>query len=103
MPIIILDIQKQELYKLIQQLVQDQKSFTVEAEQSTKKMKAQELSFSIAQKKYEKGMISSIELYQVKNLYTTAQNENLQVKLQLKVTEKTLDFYRGLPVFSIKN
>ncbi|MET2985347.1 TolC family protein [Aureibaculum conchae] len=96
-----LDIQKQELYKLIQQLVQDQKSFSVEVEQSTKKMKAQELSFSIAQKKYEKGMISSIELYQAKNLYTKAQNENLQVKLQLKVTEKTLDFYKGLPVFNL--
>jgi len=94
-----LDIQKQELYKLIQQLVQDQKSFRVETEQSTKKMKAQELSFSIAQKKYEKGMISTIELFQAKNLYTTAQNENLQVKLQLMVTEKTLDFYKGLPVF----
>ncbi|WP_117883509.1 TolC family protein [Aureibaculum luteum] len=94
-----LDIQKQELYKLIQQLVQDQKSFTVESEQSTKKMKAQELTFAIAQKKYEKGMINAIELYQAKNLYTTSQNENLQVKLQLKVTEKTLDFYKGLPVF----
>ncbi|MDY7393874.1 TolC family protein [Aureibaculum sp. 2210JD6-5] len=97
-----LDIQKQELYKLIQQLVQDQKSFTIESEQSTKKMTAQELSFAIAQKKYEKGMISTIELYQAKNLYTTAQNENLQVKLQLKITEKTLDFYKGLPVFDIE-
>jgi len=96
-----LDIQKQELYKLIQQLVQDQKSFSVESEQSTKKVKAQELSFSIAQKKYERGMISAIELYQAKNLYATSQNENLQVKLQLKVTEKTLDFYRGLPVFNL--
>lgn len=99
-----LDIQKQELFKLIQQLFQDQRSFSIESEQSTKKMKAQELSFAIAQKKYEKGMISTIELFQAKNLYTTSQNENLQVKLQLKVTEKTLDFYKGLPVFdSIKN
>lgn len=103
-----LDIKKQELYKLIQQLVQDQESYLVEVGQSTKKMKAQELSFEIAQKKYEKGMISAIELYQAKNLFATAQNENLQVKLRLKVTEKTLDFYEGLPVFdsigySIKN
>lgn len=98
-----LDIQQQELYKLIQQLVQDQRSFRVETDQSNKKVEAQELSFSIAQKKYEKGMISAIELYQAKNLYATSQNENLQVKLQLIVTEKTLDFYRGLPVFdSIK-
>tara|TARA_R110002073_G_scaffold279026_1_gene443129 strand:- start:416065 stop:417417 length:1353 start_codon:yes stop_codon:yes gene_type:complete len=97
-----LNIKKQELYKLIQQLVQDKKAFVVESEQSTKKMKAQELTFSIAQKKYEKGMISAIELYQAKNLFATSQNENLQVKLQLKITEKTIDFYKGLPIFNIK-
>ncbi len=98
-----LDIQQQELYKLIQQLVQDLKATETEVAQSEKKMKAQELTHTIARKKFEKGMISAIELYQAKNLYATSQNENLQVKLQLEITEKTLDFYKGLPVFdSIK-
>jgi len=99
-----LDIQKQELYKLIQELVQGQKAMGKESEQSTQKMKAQELTFAIAQKKYEKGMISGLELYQAKNLYTQSQNENLQVRLRLKVNKSTLDFYNGLPVFnSIRN
>jgi len=99
-----LDIQKQELYKLIQELVQGQKAMGKESEQSTQKMKAQELTFAIAQKKHEKGMISGLELYQAKNLYTQSQNENLQVRLRLKVNKSTLDFYKGLPVFnSIRN
>ncbi len=99
-----LDIQKQELYKLIQELVQGQKAMGKESEQSGQKMKAQELTFKIAQKKYEKGMISGLELYQAKNLYTQSQNENLQVRLSLKVNKSTLDFYKGLPVFnSIRN
>lgn len=49
-----LKIQEQELYKLIQQLVQEKNALEVENLQSLKKLKAQELSFSIAQKKYEK-------------------------------------------------
>ena len=96
-----LKIQEQELYKLIQQLVQEKNALEVENLQSLKKLKAQELSFSIAQKKYEKEMISAVELYQAKVLYTTAQNENLQVQIRLKVNQSTLDFYNGLPVFTI--
>lgn len=96
-----LKIQEQELYKLIQQLVQEKNALEVENLQSLKKLKAQELSFSIAQKKYEKEMISAVELYQAKVLHTTAQNENLQVQIRLKVNQSTLDFYNGLPVFTI--
>lgn len=96
-----LKIQEQELYKLIQQLVQEKNALEVENLQSQKKLKAQELSFSIAQKKYEKEMISAVELYQAKVLFTTAQNENLQVQIRLKVNQSTLDFYNGLPVFNI--
>lgn len=96
-----LDLQKQELYQLIQQLVQEGNALKTEAEQSAQKKEAQGLSFKIAQKKYEKGLISAIELYQSKNLLANAQNENLQVRLRLKVNESTLAFYRGLPVFNI--
>lgn len=96
-----LNIQKQELNKLIQELVQNYKASKVEFEQTKQSEASRLLAFTIAQKKYEKGLISALELYQSKNLYTNAQNENLQIKLQLKVQEKTLDFYMGLPVFNI--
>ncbi len=95
------DLQEQELFKIIQQLVQQNDAFQVETEQSTKKMEAQALAFEIAQKKYEKGLINALELFQAKNLYGTAQNENLQVRIKLQLNQKTLDFYRGLPVFTI--
>ncbi len=96
-----LEIQEQELFKILQQLLQDQSSLITEYDQSRQKVRAQELSFTIAQKRYEKGMINALELFQAKNLYGTAQNENLEVSLRLKVNQKTLDFYRGLPVFNI--
>jgi outer membrane protein TolC len=96
-----LEIQKQELNKMIQELVQAFEATKIEFDQTKKGEESRLLAFSIAQKKYEKGMISTIDLYQSKNYYTNAQNETLQLQLKLEVQRKTLDFYLGLPVFNI--
>lgn len=96
-----LKTQEQELFQAIQQLVQDYNSLEVELIQSNQKMDAQNLAFTIAQKRYEKGLINALELFTAKNLYASAQNENLQVKLRSEINKSTLDFYRGLPVFDI--
>tara|TARA_R110002167_G_scaffold103346_29_gene267452 strand:+ start:1141 stop:2487 length:1347 start_codon:yes stop_codon:yes gene_type:complete len=96
-----LDIQKQVLYQTIEQLVQEYDALLVEYEQSTQKMDAQSLAFTIAQKRYEKGMINALELFTAKNLFASAQNENLQVRLRSEINKSTLDFYRGLAVFNI--
>lgn len=96
-----LDIQEQELYQTIQQLVQESNALRVEFQQSNKKVEAQSLAFTIAQKKYEKGLINALELFTAKNLFASAQNENLQVRLRFEINRSTLDFYRGLPVFNI--
>ena len=94
-----LNLQKQELYQLIEQLVQENTSLKTELEQSTKKVESQNLAYTIAQKRYEKGLINTLELFQAKNLYAAAQNENLQVRLRLQVNEKTLLFYEGAGIF----
>jgi outer membrane protein TolC len=96
-----LEVQEQELWQTIQQLVQDYTSLQVEFEQSNQKMEAQSLAFNIAQKRYEKGLINSLELFTAKNLLANAQNENLQVRLRSEVNKSTLDFYRGLPIFAV--
>jgi outer membrane protein TolC len=96
-------IQEQELYKTIQQLVQENNSLSAETAQSDKKVQSQQLAFTIAQKRYEKGLISALELFQAKTLFATAQNENLQVRLSAEVNINTLDFYKGLPIFNINN
>nr|WP_299343081.1 TolC family protein [Allomuricauda sp.] len=96
-----LEIQEQELFQLLQQLVQTNEALIAEYDQSNKRVQAQEIAFQIAQKRYEKGLLNAIELFQAKNLYGTAQNENLQVRLRLKVNESTIDFYNGLPIFNI--
>ncbi|MFS4468665.1 TolC family protein [Maribacter sp. 2210JD10-5] len=96
-----LDIQEQTLQQTIQQLVQEYNSLIVELAQSDKQVEAQNLAFTIAQKRYEKGLINALELFTAKNLFANAQNENLQVRLRSEINKSTLDFYRGLPVFDI--
>lgn len=98
-----LDVREQELQQTIQQLVLDYNSLVVEVAQSNQNVKAQSLSFTIAQKRYEKGLINALELFTAKNLFASAQNENLQVRLRSEINKSTLDFYRGLPVFNINN
>lgn len=95
-----LDLQEQELFQTIQQLVQEYNSLVVEYDQSFQNMEAQNLAFTIAQKRYDKGMISALDLFTAKNLFAIAQNDNLQVRLRAEVNKSTLDFYRGLPVFN---
>ncbi|TDT41813.1 outer membrane protein TolC [Maribacter spongiicola] len=97
-----LKTQEQVLFQAIQKLVQDYNSLLLELVQSNQKMEAQNLAFTIAQKRYEKGLINTLELFTAKNLYASAQNENLQVKLRSEINKSTLDFYRGLPVFNIE-
>lgn len=94
-------ITEQELYQIIQQLVQEHGALVAETSQTAKQMESQRLAFSIAQKRYEKGMINAIALGQAKTLFATAQNQNLQAKLRMRVNESTLDFYRGLQLFNI--
>ena len=96
-----LKTQEQVLFQTIQQLVQDYNSLLVELVQSNQKVEAQNLAFTIAQKRYEKGLINALELFTAKNLFASAQNENLQVRLRSEINKSTLDFYRGLPVFNI--
>lgn len=96
-----LDTQEQELYQTIQTLVQDYNSLLVEVEQSNQKIKAQNLAFTIAQKRYEKGLITAIELFTTKNLLATAKNENLQIQLKSQINKSTLNFYKGLSLFNI--
>lgn len=96
-----LEVQEQVLFQEIQQLVQNYNSLMVELEQSAQNVEAQRLAFTIAQKRYEKGLINAIELFTAKNLFANAQNVNLQVRLRSEVNKSTLDFYRGLPVFNL--
>ncbi|WP_298510470.1 TolC family protein [uncultured Kordia sp.] len=96
-----LKLQQQELNKVIQELTQAYEASKVEYSRTKQSEASQATVFAIAQKRYEKGLISILELRQAKTTYAVAQSNTLQVKLKLQVQQKTLDFYMGLPVFNI--
>jgi len=98
-----LDIRKQELQNIISELVQNYEASMAEYDQTKQRTLSRKLTFEIAQKRYDKGLINALELFTAKNLYATAQNENLQIKLKLQLQRKTINFYQGLPVFTINN
>lgn len=95
-----LERKKQELKQIIQNLILDQKSLHEELKLSALNIKAQELAFFTAQKRYEKGLISILELYQAKGEFSQSMNEFLQLKFQNIVNKTTLSFYAGIPVFN---
>jgi outer membrane protein TolC len=96
-----LEVQEQVLFQTIQELVQEHNALQVEMGQSDQNVEAQRMAFTVAQRRYENGMINGIALFTAKNLFASAQNENLQVRLRSEINKSTLDFYRGLPVFNI--
>ena len=94
-------VTEQELFQIIQQLVQERDALAAETSQTDKAVESQRIAFSIAQKRYEKGLINAIELGRAKNVYITAQNQDLQARLRFRVNRSTLEFYKGLPTFNI--
>lgn len=97
-----LNIQKQQLNQIIQELVQTQKATSAEYKLTQQNVSSSTLAFEIAQKRYDKGLITVLELNQAKNALASAQNSNLQAQLRLKVNLSTLQFYEGSPIFNIE-
>jgi outer membrane protein len=57
-----------------------------------------EESLLYTQKRFEVGMVTSVEYNTAKNEYTRAQSELLQAKYEYILRSKILDFYKGMPL-----
>ena len=93
----------QTVYKEIQKLIQKNKALLAEKQLNVKKIKSKELAFTIAQKKYKRDLITLYEMQSASNAYTKAKMEQLQIKIQLSIQKKTLDFYNGTFILPISN
>ena len=100
-----LRLKKQELREIIQGLMLEQKALNKEAQISSNNIQAQNLAFLTAQKKYENGLINILEFHQAKTTYSQSLTKDLEIKFRGIVTQSTLGFYYGLPIFKdlIKN
>lgn len=94
-----LEQEKQRVYKEIQRVIQKNEALLLEKESNDANLKAKELAYTVAQKKFDKGILSIYELQQSKNQFSMAQIEKIRIALQLKYQKKNIDFYSGIPVF----
>jgi outer membrane protein len=66
-----------------------------ELQQAERQMQADTLAFQAAQKKFDQGMISAVELYTTKNRLANTTSQVLHSKLTYEMKKRILDFYKG--------
>jgi outer membrane protein TolC len=96
-----LEQKKQEVYKIIQLILQKNTALKAENELQQHNVKSKEMAYSISLKKYQKGLLNLYELQQAKNRFSEAKATLLRITIQLRIQKKTIDFYNGIPVFNI--
>lgn len=94
---------EQEVYKEIQKLVQKNEALLAEQKLNAKKVELQELSLTIAQKKFKNGLMTLYDLQTVNNEFIKAKIAQLQMRIQMNIQKKTLDFYNGTFILSESN
>lgn len=67
-----------------------------EFEQLKEQQKADEMAFDAAQKKYNKGMLSVVDLFSAKNRLGLTEANLLKARLTLEVRKRNIDFYKGV-------
>jgi len=63
--------------------------------QSERQLEANKISYEVAQRKYEEGLINIIELLTEKERYSDARIALLQSKIEWEIKDKTIQFYLG--------
>ena len=92
------DLQKQQLYKSIQQAHIDAVNTAKKYVAAQKSVTALKTSFSYTEKKLAVGMINTVDYTTIKNNLTKAESDLLQAKYELVFRIKVLDFYMGKPL-----
>lgn len=91
--------EQQNLFQLINEDIQQLKSLYNERNLLGAKKDALQEAFVIAEKKLEQGLINVIEFYTAKNQLAQAEADWMRTLLQIKVKEKTVDFYLGKEIY----
>lgn len=90
--------QKNQLYASVQQAYNDAQAAKRQFDASDKSVKAMELAYEYAEKRYEVGMMNSLEFNTAANNLTRARSELLRSKYDYIFKMKVLDFYQGKPI-----
>lgn len=86
---------RQQLWFEIQNNNNEMASLSKEMEQTKRRLEADELAYIAAEKKFEQGLISTVEYFTAKNRLASTKSQNLQTRLQWEIKNRTNEFYEG--------
>jgi outer membrane protein len=92
------DLAHRQVYKSIQQAVNDASSARKKLQATQKSVEAMTEAYQYAQKRFDAGLTSSLEFLTATNNLTRAKVEVLQAKYDYIFKIKILDFYAGNPI-----
>ncbi|OQX72807.1 MAG: hypothetical protein B6D61_13235 [Bacteroidetes bacterium 4484_249] len=91
-------LQKNNLYKTIQQAYNDAVAAFNKHKAANKKVNATKESFNYAEQKFNVGLINSVEYNDAKKEYNNALSELIQAKYDFVFRTTVIDFYLGKPL-----
>lgn len=89
-----------QLQTAIEQSVLDREGFAKEAIQMQKKAEADEIAYRVTLRKYETGLMSSLDLQTSANTLLLSKANLLQRKLMYMMKSKLVDYYKGQPLIN---
>lgn len=84
-----------QLQTAVEQSVLDREGFAKEAIQMQKKVEADEIAYQVTLRKYETGLMSSIDLQTSANTLLLSKADLLQKKLMYVLKNRLVDYYKG--------
>jgi len=93
-----LELQKNNLYKTIQQAYNDAQAALNRYNAAEKKVNATDESFKYAEQKFNVGLINSVEYNDAKKEFNKALSETVQAKYDFVFRTTVIDFYLGKPL-----
>lgn len=96
------EAQKEELQKLVQQAVQDREGYLKESIQMEKKVTSDSLAYHVTRRKYEEGLMTSLDVQNNAATLLESQTGLLQSKLTYLMKCRLVDYYKGQDIIRTK-
>ena len=87
----------------VSQTWQQMQGFGKQYIQGQKKVSAAQLAYDGAERKFENGLISALDLQTAANTLLQAKSDKLRARLQYIIKTRMVDYYNGMPLVEIQN
>lgn len=93
---------EREISSEVAQTYREMQGYGKQYYQGEKKVKAAQLAYDGAAKKFENGLISALDLHTAANTLLQAKSDRLQARLQHIIKTRMVEYYNGKPLYNSK-